>query len=69
MAFKRSNLPHGESLPNSICYYSASETSEIQKCHLNKSPMSAPNNDRVSRLGVSYTYSLIYKIAYFNIES
>ena len=50
---KRSNRPHGELLLTALAIIQRLKPRKFKDVHLNKSPMSALNNDGVSRLVVS----------------
>jgi len=50
---KRSNWPHGELLQTALAIIQRLKHRKFKDVHLNKSPMSALNNDGVSRLEVS----------------
>ena len=50
---KRSNRPHGELLQTALAIIQRLKPRKFKDVHLNKSPMSALNNDGVSRLVVS----------------
>ena len=57
---KRSNLPHGELLPTALAIIQRLKPRKFKDVHLNKSPMSALNNDGVSRLVVSQIVAKLY---------
>ena len=49
---KKSNLPHSKLLQTAFAIIQRLKPRKFNDVHLNKSPMSALNNDRVSRLVV-----------------
>lgn len=72
-AQKRSNLPHGLLLLTALAIIQRLKPRKFKDVHLNKSPMSSLNNDRVSRLVVSqivgqnYIYDLRLRITCNNV--
>ena len=57
---KRSNRPHGELLQTALAIIQRLKPRKFKDVHLNKSPMSALNNDGVSRLVVSQIVAKLY---------